>query len=383
MLLLLVGGGIAFQVIQGLVYQRRITPYKASYWLVTYEFGFTRRGLAGEVLRWFTGTAPSLVTIEIVQYAVTALLVILLILVVRAAWRRNEENLDLAAVVLCCSPFVFDFAAFQRRPDQVGYATVIALGLFLHRFPHRRTLAAALGGALLTMSVAVSDSAFLACVGWALALVLLVPGETLRSARTWFRLALVAAPPAVMAFASATAGRLDETQVRALGATAAKYRWTDVVVFPYLTDTLSQSVNRVADMQRTTMLGSVAVGLVLLVLQGWLMLGLRWPLGLPAASYRHPTTIAVLTSGLGLVLLLLLGIDWFRWISGFGLMGTVTYAFAMLIRPEQPRTGEWSTPPGGTLLVGGYLLAVAAFPSMISVSEGFLQLLLAYNSAKP
>lgn len=376
-------GAIGFQLAQGLAYQRRITPYKASYWLVTYEFGFTRRGLAGEVLRWFTGTAPSLVTIEVVQYAVTALLVVLLLLVVRAAWRRNEERLDLAVVLLCCSPFVFDFVAFQRRPDQVGYAAVIALGLFLHVFPHRRTVAAGLGGALLTMSVAVSDSAFLACVGWALALVLLVPGETLRSARTWFRLALVAVPPAVMAVASATAGRLDESQVRSLGATAAKYRWTDVVVFPYLTDTLSQSVHRVAEMQRTMMIGSITVGVVLLVLQGWLMLGLRWPLALPAASYRHPATLPVLASGLGLVLLLLLGIDWFRWISGFGLMGTVTFAFAMLMRPEQPRTGERSTPSGGTLTVGGYLLAVAAFPNMISVSEGFLQLLLAYNSAKP
>ena len=376
-------GAVVFQLAQGLAYQRRITPYKASYWLVTYEFGFTRRGFAGEVMRWFTGTAPSLVTIEIVQYGVTSLLVVLLLLVARIAWRRNEEKLDHAVVVLCCSPFVFDFVAFQRRPDQVGYASVVALGLLLYRYPQRRTFVAAAGGALLALSVAVSDSAFLACVAWALAIVLLVPGETLRSIRTWFRLALVAVPPAAMAVVSATAGRLDDTQVRSLGATAAKYHWTDVVVFPYLADTLGESVDRVADMQRTMMLGSIAVGVVLLVTQGWLMLGLRWPLRATATPYRHQTTLPVLASVLGLVLLLLLGIDWFRWISGFGLMATVTFAFAMLLRPQQPRVHERSGPSGGTLIVGGYLLAVAAFPNMISVSEGFLQLLLAYNSAKP
>lgn len=383
MLLVLLGGGFVFQLIQGLAYQRRITPYKASYWLVTYEFGFTRRGLAGEVLRWFTGTAPSLVTIEIVQYTLTSLLVVLLLLVVRAAWRRNEQRLDLAAIVLCCSPFVFDFVAFQRRPDQVGYASVVAIGLLLHRFPRRRTALALLGGALLTVSVAVSDSAFLACVGWAVAILLLVPGETLRSARTWFRIALLALPPAVMAVASATAGRLDDAQVRSLGATAAKYHWTDVVVFPYLTDTLRESVQRVGDMQNTTMIGSIAVGAVLLALQGWLMLGLRWPLRSSSAAPRTQALLPVAASSLGLLLLVLLGIDWFRWISGFGLMGTVTFAFARLFRQPTASTPQGELPTRRTVLVGAYLLAVAAFPNMISVSDGFLQLLLAYNSAKP
>lgn len=373
----------AFQIAQGLAYQRRITPYKASYWLVTYEYGFSRRGLAGEVLRWFAGTAPSLVVIELVQYALTAVLVALLWALVRAAWNRSEPALDCAAIALCCSPFVFDFVVFQRRPDQFGYVAVLASGFMLWRLPQRRDLVALLSGALLAIAVAISDSAFLGCVGWALLLMLLAPGESLRRSRTWLRLLVLSVPAAVLALASATAGRLDASQIQSLSATASKYGWTDVVVFPYLADDLSNSIHRVGDMPRTMMLGSVIVGLVLLVLQGWLMTGLRRPSLRPVTSEATGTSVAVAGCIIGLVGLLALGIDWFRWLSGFGLMGTVAVTFGLLMRAPQPRSAAAGLPSIGVTAVALYLAAIAAFPNMISVSEGLLQLLLAYNSAKP
>lgn len=382
-LLLLLGGAVAFQIAQGLAYQRRITPYKASYWLVTYEFGFTRRGLAGEMLRRLAGTSPSLVAIEVAQYALTAVILTLLLLLIRALWRRDNRAGDLAALALCCSPFVLDFAVFQRRPDQIGYASVILFGFLLYRMPQQRTLVAAAGGALLTISVAVSDSSFLACVGWVLLIAILAPGENLRNLRTWSRLLLIALPPAIMAIVSATAGRLDHSQAQQLASTASKYGWTDVVVFPYLTDTLRESVNRVGDMPQTMMLGSLAIGLVLLLLQGWLMLGLRVPTPTAASGIRFAPALAVAMCAIGLVALLALGIDWFRWISGFGFMSTTAVAFGVLLRPSErgPANRALATP--ATILVSAYLLAVAAFPNMISLSEGFLQLLLAYNSAGP
>ena len=382
-LALFLGGAVALQLAQGLTYQRRITPYKASYWLVTYEQGFVRRGLAGELLRRVAGTSPSIVTIEVVQYLLTAILFVALCLVVRALWRRNDPVLDVAAVVLCCSPFVFDFVVFQRRPDQVGYLVVLAIGFMLWRRPASGTAIAALGGLLLAAAVLVSDSAFLACTGWAVLLLVLTPGQTIRSLRTLGRVAMLSAPPAVAALVSATAGRLDANHVQALAATASRYRWTDVVVFPYLSDNLRTSVQRVADMPRTMMIGSVTVGLLLVLLQGWLMTGLASPTSLRSRRPRPETALVATLCLLGLVALMLLGIDWFRWISGFGLMATVVYSFGQLMRkPSAPDTGN-GYPSRGVIVVGAYLLAVAAFPNMISVSKGLLQLLLAYNSAKP
>lgn len=374
---------VAFQIAQGLAYQRRITPYKASYWLVTYEYGFSRRGLAGEVLRWVAGTAPSIVTIELVQYALTATLVALLWVLVRAAWRRNEPSLDLAAIALCCSPFVFDFVVFQRRPDQFGYIAVILTGYMLWKLPERRTPVALVGGVLLGVAVAISDSAFLGCVGWAVLIMLLAPGENLRHLRTWVRVALLSLPAGAVAIASATAGRLDAAHVQSLAATANRYGWSDVVVFPYLSDNLRDSVNRVGDMPRTMMLGSMIVGVVLLALQGWLMTGLNRPALRRSAPRAAGTTMAVAACIIGLVGLLALGIDWFRWISGFGLMGSVAVTFGLLMRAPEPRTSMADAPSIGVTTVALYLAAVAAFPNMISMSEGLLQLLLAYNSAKP
>ncbi len=382
-LALFLSGAIALQIAQGLVYQRRITPYKASYWLVTYEHGFVRRGLAGEVLRRVAGTAPSLVTIEVVQYLLTAALLAALCLLVRALWQRNDPSLDLAAIVLCCSPFVFDFVAFQRRPDQIGYLVVLAIGFMLWKQPASSTVTTLVGGLLLAVAVLVSDSAFLACTGWAAVLVVLAPGQSIRSLRTLLRLALLTVPPAAMALVSATAGRLDAAHVQALAATASRYRWTDVVVFPYLADSLQTSLHRVADMPLTMMLGSVLVGGFLVLLQGWLMTGLGSPQSVASRRPQRTTVLGVGLCAVGLVVLLCLGIDWFRWISGFGLMAAVAFTFSRLMRKPTTSVASGGYPPRGVIVVSAYLLAVAAFPSMISVSEGFLQLLLAYNSAKP
>ena len=171
--------------------------------------------------------------------------------------------------------------------------------------------------------------------------------------------------------------------MRALAATASRYRWTDVVVFPYLSDSLRTSLHRVADMPRTMMLGSVVIGGLLVLAQGWLMTGLGTPASLRSRRPRRETTLVVGLCAVGLVVLMCLGIDWFRWISGFGLMATVAFGFNKLMRePEAPATVH-GYPPRGVIVVSAYLLAVAAFPNMISLSEGFLQLLLAYNSAKP
>ena len=382
-LALILGGAVALQVAQGLVYQRRITPYKASYWLVTYEHGFVRRGLAGEVLRRIAGTAPSIVTIEAVQYLLTAALLASLCLLVRALWRRNEPALDLAAVVLCCSPFVFDFVVFQRRPDQIGYLAVLAIGFMLWKRPARSTTIAALGGLFLAASVLVSDSAFLACTGWAVLLLMLSAGQSLRTPRTFMRMVLLITPPAVAALVSATSGRLDDAHVRALAATASRYRWTDVVVFPYLSDSLRTSLHRVADMPRTMMLGSVLTGGLLVLLQGWLMTGLASPASLRSRRPRRETVLIVTVCIIGLLALMLLGIDWFRWISGFGLMATVVFGFGRLMSESTAPATANGYPSRGVIVVSAYLLAVAAFPNMISLSEGLLQLLLAYNSAKP
>ena len=59
---------IAYQVIQRFTYTGYgMSEYGRSLWYVTYEHGFVRRGLAGEVLRTITGDRPSIAMVDLVQ----------------------------------------------------------------------------------------------------------------------------------------------------------------------------------------------------------------------------------------------------------------------------------------------------------------------------
>jgi hypothetical protein len=64
-------------------------------------------------------------------------------------------------------------------------------------------------------------------------------------------------------------------------------------------------------------------------------------------------------------------------------MATVVFGFGRLMSESTAPATANGYPSRGVIVVSAYLLAVAAFPNMISLSEGLLQLLLAYNSAKP
>ena len=62
---------IAYQVIQRFTYTGYgMSEYGRSLWYVTYEHGFVRRGLAGEVLRTIVGGRPTIATVDLVQNVV-------------------------------------------------------------------------------------------------------------------------------------------------------------------------------------------------------------------------------------------------------------------------------------------------------------------------
>jgi hypothetical protein len=131
----LLGIAVGVQLVQGVVVVHTLAPYTRSYWFITYEAGFTRRGLAGELVRLVTGSIASVDTLEVLQWLLTLTLIGGLGWLVVEAARRNAPALDLAAIALCVSPFVFDFVVAQRRPDQLGFVVVVAYGLVVVPVP--------------------------------------------------------------------------------------------------------------------------------------------------------------------------------------------------------------------------------------------------------
>ena len=123
--------GIAIQVAQRLLLSGyAISEYGRSLWFVTYEQGFVRRGLAGELLRSVLGHAPSLPTVDLVQNVIAFVTIaVVAALVVVLCRRRTVAGYGMAAV-LVVSPFVFDSIGGQRRPDLVGFVLLAAVAIW-------------------------------------------------------------------------------------------------------------------------------------------------------------------------------------------------------------------------------------------------------------
>jgi len=289
------------------------------------------------------------------------------------ALRRHDLYLDLAAIALCCSPFVFDFIVRQRRLDQVGFGAVIVYGLLLYRFPARAGAIAAGAGIAFGFAVAVEDSVFLQCIPWVATITVLHAAS--RGAKPSRLLVTACLPATIVAAASVSFGRLDPHQVSVLqDIAAARYPWIRSGannVFVYLPDDLKASLGHVRDLGIGD-LATIPVCVFLLALQGALMSVFRAPLHAVARGRSlggKLLLVSIFAAVVALMGLLLLGIDWARWFGSFGLMGTVTATFGLLY---------WPHPPGrlvgvrllGVVIVAAYLLSLAPIADKFGVRSG-------------
>jgi hypothetical protein len=386
----LLGIAVAVQLVQGVVAVHNLAPYTRSYWFITYEEGFTRRGLAGELVRVVTGSIASVTALEALQWLLTLTLIAGLGWLVVETVRRNTPTLDLAAIALCVSPFVFDFVVAQRRPDQLGFIVVVVYGLVVYRFPRSSLTAAAVAGLALAVSVLVADSVFLQCTPWIVVIAVFHAASERRSP-VW-PVALVAVPSAVAAAASVFVGRLDHAAVdRLQHAASLKYSWIRPGtndVFAFLGDDLRTSLERVQHLPISTKVGSVAVCVLLFIVQGMLMCGFRVPrvgVAIRGQSFGGTPLVLSVAAAVGaLGVLLALGFDWARWFASFGLMGTVAATFGLLSRPFGSDRGDGGDGGGGTpkprlvpvLLVAGYLLWLAPILDSLDISGGAHYLLM-------
>ncbi len=359
---------IAYQVIQRFTYTGYgMSEYGRSLWYVTYEHGFVRRGLAGEVLRTITGDRPTIATVDLVQNVVAVVTLAAMVAQVTVLARRRTVVAYAAAAALVIAPFAFDSVGGQRRPDLLAFLLLAAVGLWAGTRAAIPTRLALVAGALLAVCTLASEAAPLIVAPW---LVLVVIAATRArsgpAARIGVPSLLCVGPSAVVLVALAAHGAPAYDQVRALELDAPNIIEGHGSVFVFLGDTFGTSFQRVVERpnpELSIVIGLLLVAILFAVFRSSLsyVSGLgRWLL--PTRAQRAAWLVA---TGLLTTMLFALGFDWLRWITVIAFAALLALAGIVAIdgraRHPSPQCDAWHRPPPGHVVVSGRgVLAVAA-----------------------
>jgi hypothetical protein len=120
-----------------------------TYYVVNYEFGFVRRGLAGELIRIFPDAHYFNAAYTILWSSIVVWLIALaaLMWLVLSTGARSERRIMLALAVPVM-PFSFSYALYNPHPELFGMTSLLALSISLTRVrtPRSRMILSALYG---------------------------------------------------------------------------------------------------------------------------------------------------------------------------------------------------------------------------------------------
>jgi hypothetical protein len=374
--------GVAFQIAQRFAKTGYdLSEYGRSLWYVTYQFGFVRRGLAGEVVRLALGVTPSLRAVDLAQNLIALLMLVAATTLVVLLCRGRTVIAYATAALLVIAPFSFDSVGGQRRPDLFGYLLLAAVGIWAATGRPRAVTLGAVGGASLAAAALVSEASPLIVGPWLVLVVLAVARARPRARGEATVAVTLCAVPSLLTLAVLTsAGRADTTTVALLEQTAPPEIRGHGTVFSYLGDTVRSSFERVIGRPNqwlSIVVGGVFVALFLYCARGcapYARAAFRWLLPSPRA--RRAWIVATVASA---VVLFALGFDWLRWITSIGFSALLAVAAVVALdgrSPVGPSGRErWHVPlPSAlvvsvrgvtTVLAGTYLLVLAPLPNFI------------------
>lgn len=339
-----VGVLLVAQVLHGV--RPGASQFERSYWLVTYEHGFVRRGLGGEVLRRLTA-GPDETALGIAVHLTSWLPAVLLVVLCVRLLAQNDRTAHLLALLLAASPVALLSVLDKHRPDQVGLALLAALVL-----ARGRRWAGVVVSLLLGLAVLVHEGSLVMFGVFAL------PALVARGERSeWVRGTAFFVPAGVAALAVLVAGRASESQVTGLmeaprtTALLEQPRNPDLSILPYLGDSLRDSLGHIA--------GLPAEKVTIMLVWGALVAGLHVAL-LACARVRVGAHLPWALALMGLLVLHATGVDWQRWVASALLATMVVLAG----RAPRATRATWSPIPVPWWLVAVYLASRPAAPSV-------------------
>ena len=339
-----VGMLLVIQVLHGV--RPSASEFERSYWLVTYEHGFIRRGLGGEALRHLAA-GPDETALGIAVHLTSWLPAVLLVLLCVRLLAQTDRTAHLLALLLAASPVALLSVLDKHRPDQVGLALLVALVL-----ARGRGWAVVVLSLLLGLAVLMHEGSLVMFGVFALP-VLVARGE--RS--EWIRGILFFVPAGVATLAVLVAGRANDSQVAALleaPRTTALLQQPgnpDLSILPYLGDSLRDSMGHIAALP--------AEKVTIMLVWGALVAGLHVAL-LAHARVRVGAYLPWVLPLVGLAVLHATGVDWQRWVASSLLATMVVLAG----RAPSATRAAWRPIPLAWWLVALYLVSRPAAPSV-------------------
>jgi hypothetical protein len=384
----------AFQVMQGIYDPVLIgnVRFTESYYLVTYNHGFVRRGLLGEGLRLLMGV-PSRSEVDVVADIVAALGVVAVLVLIEVLVRWGSAASCSMAIILAASPFTIDYLIVDRRPDLLGLVALVGLGFIVTRGTPALMPWLTVIGLVLAGLVLIHEDLVLIQIPWA---IVLVTAATLRDdgvlvgrngpgvARALAaRLSLLLFPPAVATLMLLAYGLPGTKKVSELEADVSSFHLEGNSVFTYLPDSIRASVRLVDSIPEAAKTQTLFLASVLILLQLISILRCGGP-RFWTPFLRHGNrglgiclgvTVAVAT-----VVLFATGFDWLRWLANCGSAWLIVQSFSVLllepaddrvdvVRAGSPDDGERAVdqagPNAGRIHLPRWLPAVAVYLAAI------------------
>jgi len=326
-------GAIGFQIFQRVVNNGyELSPYGRSLWYVSYQFGFVRRGLAGELLRRVLGHTPTVPEVAVTQNVLAVLTVAACAWLVVLLLRQRTVIAASVAALLAVSPFLFDFLGGSKRPDLVAFLLLALAAGWVATRPREPVVVGLVSGVLLALAALFSEAGPLVVGPW-LALVVLACGRA-RARSRWecsLASALSVTPAAAVLLVVAGTGRATLRTRAALEQVAPLDVGGRGTVFPYLDDTLRDSVHEVA---HRVPVWSLVVGAVLVVALGWLgrhLLSYGRDVGRWLLPTRASRSVWLVSLGATSLALFALGFDWMRWVTSIACAASLATAAIVVV----------------------------------------------------
>lgn len=340
-----------------------IDHYLISYYVVDYRFGFTRRGLAGEIVGNVSGDG-FFTNAYLMRWISTGVYVLGLgALAYRLLRNRRSERRIMSALLLAVLPFGIPYAVYSARPDLFGAVGLIALCLALTTVSRTRSkiLCCGLFGAVIAVLALMHEGMALEFgLGAGLAILVLGGGLTASTQRLCAALAVIPGlivALIVAAFAnhdvsgkvcSTVPHRMIETPFASIksfpdligyltGTVHSDADYHDWVCGWYLSTfdhTVADGISEVAAVGLPALIGSFVLGVVgiaatLRAVSYFSGVSLRSFVGELNGRYALPVVGALL-----LVPLFVTGVDWTRWLLVVAFDVVVVYVLYADGRPE-------------------------------------------------
>lgn len=340
-----------------------VDHYLISYYVVDYRFGFTRRGLAGEVVG-NVSEADFFARAVLMRWISTAVYLLgLVALAVKLLVNRRSERRIMIALLLAVLPFGVPYAVYSARPDLFGAVALITLCLALTAISGNRAAMVWCGlfGAVIAVLALMHEGIALEFgLGAILAILVLARGLTVRVQRLCVALAIGPGLVVVGAVAILANHEVSAKVCQTVPHHMIETPFASIKSAPELVDYLTGRTHSLADYHDwvcgwylSTFDHTVADGIREVAAVGWPALIGSFVLGalgiagtLRAVSYFSGVSLGSFVGQLhgrfvlpacGLLLMLPLfvtGVDWTRWLLVVAFDVVVVYVLYVGGRPE-------------------------------------------------